>query len=86
MKVGRLHLDSSSFHVHGEYASGSVELSVEVNQETSDSSESQTTAKRPNITHGYSRDHRPNLKQFIIGQSASFFGDAWLATGSVLSY
>lgn len=42
-----VHLDSSSFHLHGEYASDDPE----------------TQAIR--ITHGYSRDHRPDLKQVV---------------------
>ena len=44
--TGRVHLDSSSFRVHGSY-------------ERSD--ETAIT-----ITHGYSRDKRPDLKQFIV--------------------
>jgi len=46
VKVETGHLDSSSFHVDGEYAKqeeGSIA-----------------------ITHGYSRDHRPDLKQFMM--------------------
>jgi len=42
-----VHLDSSSFHLHGQY-----------DVETSD--EEMIT-----ITHGYSRDHRPDLKQVV---------------------
>ena len=46
IKVETAHVDSTSFHVDGEYAKqeeGSIE-----------------------ITHGYSRDHRPDLKQFLL--------------------
>jgi len=46
VKVETGHIDSTSFHVDGEYANqeeGSIE-----------------------ITHGYSRDHRPDLKQFMM--------------------
>jgi transposase len=46
VKVETGHVDSTSFHVDGEYANqeeGSIE-----------------------ITHGYSRDHRPDLKQFVM--------------------
>ena len=46
VKVEAGHVDSTSFHVDGEYANqeeGSIE-----------------------ITHGYSRDHRPDLKQFMM--------------------
>lgn len=41
-----VHLDSSSFHLHGEY-------------------EGDTDAQAISITHGYSRDHRPDLKQVV---------------------
>jgi transposase len=46
VKVETGHVDSTSFHVHGEYGKeeeGSIE-----------------------ITHGYSREHRPDLKQFMM--------------------
>ena len=46
VKVETGHVDSTSFHVDGEYTNqeeGSIE-----------------------ITHGYSRDHRPDLKQFMM--------------------
>jgi transposase len=46
VKVETAHLDSTSFHVDGEYGSP-AEGSIE-------------------ITHGYSRDHRPDLKQFMM--------------------
>lgn len=42
-----VHLDSSSFHLHGEYASDDPDPQV------------------IRITHGYSRDHRPDLKQVV---------------------
>jgi transposase len=42
------HLDSSSFHLHGQYAS--EELEIEAIE----------------ITDGYSKDHRPDLKQVIV--------------------
>ncbi|MBI3942395.1 MAG: IS1634 family transposase [Chloroflexi bacterium] len=43
-----VHLDSSSFHLHGQY----------------ESTEPNTEAI--SITHGYSRDHRPDLKQVVV--------------------
>ena len=46
VKVETGHVDSTSFHVDGEY-SNQEEGSIE-------------------ITHGYSRDHRPDLKQFMM--------------------
>ena len=46
------HLDSTSFHLHGEYN----------NIETAENYQ-----KRPIlITRGYSRDHRPDLKQCVL--------------------
>jgi transposase len=48
------HLDSTSFHLHGEYA-----------QEASLETEAEET-KAIEITYGYSRDHRPDLKQFMM--------------------
>lgn len=56
-----LHLDSSSFHVHGEYANNSTESEAEDGQ--------------IKITKGYSRDHRPDLKQFIVDLMCSGDGD-----------
>lgn len=61
VKMETLHLDSSSFHVHGEYKSQDREL--------------ETEAVGIEITHGYSRDHRPDLKQFIVGLMCSGDGD-----------
>ncbi|BCP67353.1 IS1634-like element ISTth3 family transposase [Thermus thermophilus] len=53
--VRALHVDSTSFHVHGVYRSGE---------------EGQTdTGDEPlviRLTHGYSRDHRPDLKQWVM--------------------
>jgi transposase len=42
------HLDSSSFHVHGEYAA------------------EESNSHVIEITHGYSKDHRPDLKQVVV--------------------
>lgn len=54
------HLDSSSFSVHGQY--NQVLSSVAESQEQ----ESEVEPIPISITHGYSRDHRPDLKQFIL--------------------
>ena len=46
------HLDSTSFHLHGEY--NNIEIA-------------ENDQKRPIlITKGYSRDHRPDLKQCVL--------------------
>ena len=41
------HLDSSSFHLHGQYQAEAPEEAIE-------------------ITYGYSKDHRPDLKQVVV--------------------
>ena len=56
-----LHLDSSSFHVDGKYT------------QADEIEETETAAIA--ITHGYSRDHRPDLKQFIIDLMCTGDGD-----------
>ncbi|MBW4505906.1 MAG: IS1634 family transposase [Scytonematopsis contorta HA4267-MV1] len=59
------HLDATSFHLHGEYKSG------EVNEK-----EEEITRERPIIiTKGYSRDHRPDLKQCVLDLITSSDGD-----------
>ncbi|PMB32316.1 IS1634 family transposase [Fischerella thermalis BR2B] len=72
------HLDSSSMHVHGEYKSSLPEVIFE-NKQTENTLESEKLAvnspKEITITYGYSRDHRPDLKQFIIELICSGDGD-----------
>ena len=64
IKTGSVHLDSTSFHVDGEYTpSGRVAPRAE--------DEPQPIL----ITHGYSRDHRPDLKQFLLSMITSGDGD-----------
>ena len=57
------HLDSSSFCVQGEY--------INTHTEASESDEPTPIE----ITHGYSRDHRPELKQFTLDLITSGDGD-----------
>ena len=59
------HLDATSFHLHGKYLKGEKpELEEEIIRE------------RPiTITHGYSRDHRPDLKQCVLDLITSSDGD-----------
>jgi transposase len=59
------HLDATSFHLHGEYKN-------EINQEKQE----EITKERPIfITKGYSRDHRPDLKQCVLDLITSSDGD-----------
>ena len=62
VKVNSLHLDSSSFHVDGKYLE-TEEIDPEPEPE------------KIKIKYGYSRDHRPDLKQFIIDLMCSGDGD-----------
>ena len=54
------HLDSSSFSVHGQYNQALA------SPKKSHSQESEGEPIPITINHGYSRDHRPDLKQFIV--------------------
>jgi transposase len=61
------HLDSSSFHLHGEYKNQNNER---------DGKELEVTSEIPIfITQGYSRDHRPDLKQCVLDLIVSSDGD-----------
>ena len=65
------HLDSSSLHVHGEYNTSLPDVVI-------DNINGENQIKTPQaieITYGYSRDHRPDLKQFIIELISSGDGD-----------
>ena len=52
----RLHLVATSFHLHGHYPQ-------EERQQAAVEGEQSEPIR---ITHGYSRDHRPDLKQFVV--------------------
>jgi transposase len=59
------HLDSTSLHLHGEY-----------NSLNNPDKEPGISRENPiNITQGYSRDHRPDLKQCILDLIVSSDGD-----------
>ena len=65
------HLDSTSMHLHGEYNINLPDVIIE-----NSSSDSEIKSLQPiEITYGYSRDHRPDLKQFIIDLISSADGD-----------
>lgn len=51
-----VHLDSSSFHVHGDYAPKPRRNKVMENEDMPSIT----------ITYGYSREQRPDLKQFVV--------------------
>ena len=66
------HLDSSSFHVHGEYQTQTLD-----NSEPVSNCDIEPTQKPSpiSITYGYSRDHRPDLKQFLVDLICTGDGD-----------
>lgn len=51
----RLHLDATSFSVHGRYP-----------QEEAEDPDRENQPQPIRITYGYSRDRRPDLKQFLV--------------------
>ena len=72
------HLDSSSIHLHGEHNSSLPEVVFDYQKVENNhlEEELETKSLQPiNITYGYSRDHRPDLKQFIIELICSDDGD-----------
>jgi transposase len=52
MATSSVYLDATSFHLHGRY-------------ETHDDDD-EREPEEIRLTHGYSRDHRPDLKQFVV--------------------
>ncbi len=70
------HLDSTSFHLHGKYAQESPP--------DADLHEAIDSPQAIEISHGYSRDHRPDLKQFVMNLICAGDGDIplWLEMGN----
>jgi len=82
VSVESIHLDSSSLSVEGEYENHlTEEIKVELNSEAG---EKRNPPQRIQITYGYSRDQRPDLKQFMVDLIGSGDGDVpvFLRTGS----
>ena len=57
----RLHLEATSFHLHGHYPKQPHE-----HQRAVAEGEHDEEPEPIHITYGYSRDHRPDLKQFVV--------------------
>ena len=78
VKMNSIHLDGTSMYVHGEYAKPSEKgvNSVKIEGEMKiQESEPESEMKAIELKHGYSRDHRPDLKQFIIDMICTGDGD-----------
>jgi len=71
VKMNSVHLDGTSMYVHGEYKNDN-QSSQEVEREKT---EEESKMKPIEIGYGYSRDHRPELKQFIIDMIVTGDGD-----------
>jgi len=59
----RLHLDATSFHLHGHYPKQQPHAHQQPVAQTGERNEEPEPI---HITYGYSRDHRPDLKQFVV--------------------
>src|SRR5215210_5845286 len=59
----RLHLDATSFHLHGHYPKQQPHAPQQPVAQTGERNEEPEPI---HITYGYSRDHRPDLKQFVV--------------------
>ncbi len=72
LEISTVHLDSTSFHVHGDYQTDDDELTEDIEPKTI------------KITYGYSRYQRPDLKQFMMDLICTNDGDVplWMRTGS----
>ena len=68
------HLDATTISVEGKYANSEEEASVE-KEDKSESLLNDETSKPIKITYGYSRDKRPDLKQFLLDLIVSGDGD-----------
>ncbi len=74
-KAEHLHIDTTSFSVHGEYLPGE-KTSKENGEEGKTGKESSEDEAIPiAITYGYSRDHRADLKQWMMGLATTHDGD-----------
>jgi len=71
VKMNSVHLDGTSMYVHGEYKNDH-QSSQEVERKKT---EEESKMKPIEIVYGYSRDHRPDLKQFIIDMIVTGDGD-----------
>nr|WP_081593716.1 hypothetical protein [Anabaena cylindrica] len=75
VEMDSIHLDGTSMSVEGEYKKEIKEID-EIKQETEENKlEIEPEMKAIEIVHGYSRDKRPDLKQFIIDMIVTGDGD-----------
>lgn len=77
------HLDATSFSVQGKYENNWPEVEVVREEKKDESLENEPLPQPIRITYGYSRDKRPDLKQFMLDLIVSGDGDIplFLRTG-----
>lgn len=66
ISIETAHLDSTSFHLHGKYETANDEVVVTQKSEDGTRVEIEVAPKAIHLTYGYSRDHRSDLKQFVM--------------------
>lgn len=62
LDLARMHLDTTSILVHGEY------------EDSEEPEDPESPDAIPHVTRGYSKDHRPDLKQIVFGLSVTADG------------
>ena len=67
----QVHVDTTSFSVSGEYANAAPKAKEPAEGDESTASEAALIA----ITYGYSRDHRDDLKQWMLALATTYDGD-----------
>ena len=70
IKAQQVHVDTTSFSVNGQYA-----MAGEGNAPEAEAALSSSKAAMIAITYGYSRDHREDLKQWMIALATTHDGD-----------
>jgi transposase len=84
VETTQLHLDSSSFAVTGEYVVDAAVAAVTEGTEAPENAPPGDDIQPITICRGYSRDHRPDLKQYMLNLVCSRDGGVplWLKVAS----
>jgi transposase len=75
VEMDSIHLDGTSMSVEGEYKKEIEEIEKTKQETAEDKLEREPEMKAIEIVHGYSRDKRPDLKQFIMDMIVTGDGD-----------
>ncbi len=71
IEAGRLHADTTSFSVHGQYAPEAPEIPKTPNAAMQSPGDDEGEPAVIEVTYGYSRDHREDLKQWMLALVSS---------------